>query len=404
MSKDARVYSLPNWRLTRWLADPGSDVPPSIRLALIEALFGSLPVFAGGVINTLMVSGVIALRQPTTPFLIWFGLEVTICLARLFVLIVSRKAALEGRKTATDIYLLLAVAWSASVGYGVLISMMAADWVAATLACLSAAAMVGGICFRNFSSPRLAAAMILFSLGPCVPGAIIAGEPLLYVVVVQIPLYLVTMSTTAFRLNEMLIKIMRAERDNEHRARHDALTGLSNRTGLEDAFDAKVRASRANGSLAAVLFLDLDGFKAVNDTYGHGAGDRLLKHVGDRLRSAVRAGDIVSRIGGDEFVILAETRSAEQAMELGERLIQTVAASYDLGYGVNTRVGASAGIAMLPEHGSDLDALLTVADAALYEAKSSGKSRHRMGTLQTNVTALHRLNTAGGQKTPSAAA
>lgn len=95
------------------------------------------------------------------------------------------------------------------------------------LASLSAAAMVGGICFRNFGAPRLAGTMILLSLGPIIPGAAFAGEPLFYIVYLQVPMYLAAMTAAAFRLNRMLITTMRAERENSHRAHHDALTGCS---------------------------------------------------------------------------------------------------------------------------------------------------------------------------------
>lgn len=389
MLVDDRVYSLPTWRLTRWLTDAGTAVPPDIQAALLRGLYGSLPVFAGGVINTLLVAAVIAVRQPSAPFVIWLGLEFTICAIRLVILIISRRAAAAGGSTPTDIYLLLGCAWSASVGYGVLISMVAGDWVAATLACLSAAAMAGGICFRNFSAPRLAAAMTLLSLGPCLPGAAIAGEPLLFVVFAQIPMYIAAMTATAFRLNKMLIATMRAERENERQARHDALTGLRNRLGLEDAFAVKTSAAALDPM--AVLFLDLDGFKTINDSYGHAAGDRLLKLVAERLGRALRSGDVVARMGGDEFVVLAHVNGAKQAEDLSGRLIEAVRAPYELGYGIVTKVGVSIGIAIRPEHGATLNDLLLVADAALYEAKSGGRLRYRMGSLQSNVTALHRL-------------
>lgn len=391
MQGEARVYSLPRWRLTRWLVDAGPGVPDNIRLALVGQLYGTLPVFAGGIANTVVVSAVIAIRLPTWPFIAWLVAELAICLSRLAVLLTARRAAQRGRRTPTDIYILLSVAWSASVGYGVLVSLASGDWVAATLACLSAAAMVGGICFRNFSAPRLAGTMIVMSLGACVPGAAMAGEPLIYAVFVQIPTYVLAMTVAAFRLNKMLIATMRAERENDHRARHDALTGLSNRTGLTAAVDVRLATIRANGETLALFFLDLDGFKIVNDTYGHGTGDRLLAMVADRLRRMLLASDIAARIGGDEFVVLAEGLTPERALSLGEHLIAAIATSYDLGDGICASIGVSVGIAMAPEHGTEFTDLLAVADAALYEAKSRGKSRCCMASAATNLAALQRL-------------
>ncbi|HEY2756752.1 MAG TPA: GGDEF domain-containing protein [Pseudolabrys sp.] len=389
MQDPVRVYSFPRWRITRWLADAGPSVPEDIRADLVANLFGTLPVFVGGVMNTLIVSAAIAVRQPTPLFLAWLILEITICIARMLVLITARQAALKRRKTPTDIYLLLGIAWSASVGYGVVISMASGDWVAATLAGSSAAAMVGGICFRNFSAPRLVATMIVLSLGPSVPGALLGGEPLLFVVFAQVPVYLAAMTLAAFKLNKMLVATMRAERENDYRAQHDALTGLSNRAGLAHAVNSRLAAGP--DVALALLFLDLDGFKIVNDTFGHGGGDRLLKMVAERLSRMLRAVDVGARVGGDEFVVLAEALTPERAAAFGEALIASVANGYDLGEGVSASIGVSIGIAMAPEHGSDLTQLLAVADAALYEAKSGGKSRCCMASAITNLAALRRL-------------
>jgi diguanylate cyclase (GGDEF)-like protein len=375
MQDKTQVYSLPRWRLTRWLADAGPQVPRKIRVALIGSLFGTLPVFAAGVANTLVVAAAIAMRKPTAPFIAWLIFEVSICAARLIVLMAARRAALRQCETPTDIYLVLGVAWSASVGYGVFVSMTSGDWVIATLACVSAAAMVGGICFRHFSAPRLAAVMILASLGPTLPGAALAGEPVLYVAFAQVPMYLLAMTLAAFRLNKMLIATMSAERENDYRARHDVLTGLPNREGFAEAIGSTLTFAQRKGEKFALLFLDLDDFKTVNDTYGHSAGDRLLKMVAGRIVHTLRTTDVATRIGGDEFLVLANVHSNEQAVEIGQRLIAAVTSSYDLGGAASVKIGVSVGIAMAPEYGSSFDDLLIVADQALYEAKSKGKSR-----------------------------
>jgi diguanylate cyclase (GGDEF)-like protein len=398
MASETRIYSFPRWRIIRWLVDAGSDVPKNIRVALIGNLFGTLPVFAAGVANTLAVSALIAVRVQTAPFVAWLVIEILICAARLTVLLKARQAALKHRRTPTDIYLVLGIAWSVSVGYGALISLASRDWIAATLACVSAAAMAGGICFRHFSAPRLAGTMIVTSLGLCLPGAALSGEPLFYFAFAQVPMYLVAMTMAAFKLNRMLIATMRAERENDHRARHDHLTGLSNRTGLVDAIETRLKSPIDDNQAFALLFLDLDNFKMVNDSFGHAAGDRLLKLVAGRIRQLVRPSDLVARIGGDEFLVLADGLTGEQALELGQRLISGVATLYDLGDGISTRVGLSIGIATAPEHGRDFASLVAVADAALYKAKSSGKLRCCMGSCTAISTLSRRLrgNTGTG--------
>jgi diguanylate cyclase (GGDEF)-like protein len=291
------------------------------------------------------------------------------------VLVVARRAAAADRATPTDLYLVLAPFWALSVGYGAFISLISGDWVVATLSCLSAAAMVGGICFRNFGAPRMAAVMIVLSLGPTCPGAALSGDPILLIVLLQIPFYLVSMTIAAYRLNKLLVTTMRSERDNDHRAQHDALTGLSNRAGLTRAVEAKWAARREARPLA-LLYLDLDGFKSVNDTYGHGAGDRLLGMVAERLKAAIRTGDCAARIGGDEFVLLCDNVDREGVRHFGERLIREIADwPYGLAENDAVRIGVSIGIAMSPDHGADLPTLLAAADRALYAAKAKGRSQ-----------------------------
>lgn len=372
MRNDNRAFSFPQWRVTRWLAHAGADAPEDIRRALIASLFGTLPIFAGGVVNSVMVAAIIAARLPHPLFIGWLVAEVALCSVRLWVLLVAFKRADQGRPTPTDLYLLLGVAWAASVGFGAFISLLSGDWVVATLACMSAAAMVGGICFRNFGAPRLAAVMILLSLGPTCLAAPFTGEMILIATFIQIPFYLISMRIAAYKLNGLLIATMMAERENERQARHDALTGLSNRTGLMHAVDGR---ARAEDGPFALLYLDLDGFKAVNDTYGHAAGDRLLTAAAERLKALCRAGDAAARIGGDEFVVIARNIGEAQAAALGERLIREIGAPYDIGADPQATVGVSVGVAFSPRHGADVASLLEKADSALYLAKSSGKSR-----------------------------
>jgi diguanylate cyclase (GGDEF)-like protein len=210
----------------------------------------------------------------------------------------------------------------------------------------------------------------LTSLGPFLPGAALSGEPILYIVFLQIPFYLAAMIAASYSLNKMLVATMQAERENDHRANHDALTGLSNRAGLAAAVDVGRKSSAPDGGDLAALFLDLDNFKSVNDTYGHAAGDRLLKLVADRLRQSLRATDVAARIGGDEFVVLARGLTSDLTTELSQRLTNSISAPYDLGDGVRATIGVSVGVALVPEHGADAEALLAVADEALYEAKA----------------------------------
>ncbi|MGJ4885664.1 MULTISPECIES: GGDEF domain-containing protein [unclassified Bradyrhizobium] len=392
MRGDGLAFSLPRWRVTRWLADPGYPVSSDIRRALTRELYGCWSVFAGGAINTVAVAAALALRTPSPLFITWFVLEVAICLSRLIVMIIAYRRARERLATPTDIHILLSVAWSASVGFGVGISLASGDWVAASLTCISSAAMVGGICFRNFSAPRLVGTMILFSIGPVIPGVATSHEPLLFAMYLQMPVYFLAMTGAAFRLNKMLVAVMQAKRESDERARLDPLTGLSNRAGLVDALQSRLDAGGDRSF--AVLYLDLDGFKPVNDTFGHAAGDELLKIVGRTLRQTASRGDVIARIGGDEFVVLAGDDALDHALALGERIIEVMTSPMALPGGAHVQIGISIGIAVAPEHGTDPEALLFAADAALYEAKSSGKSCWRLASAEANLAALRKI--AGG--------
>lgn len=371
MQSRTEVYSLPRGRLATWLTAPGQDTPHEIRVALVGTLFGTLPIFFGGVFNTIAVAWVLEARHPTAMFRFWLIAEILVCTVRLIVLVISRRRALQQRPTPTDLYITLAPLWGATVGYGAFVSAISGDWVAATLSFLSAAAMVGGICFRNFAAPRLVAAMIVLSLGPCAIGALLSGEHVLLLTLVQIPFYLFAMSGAARRLNALLISTMKAERENSHRARHDMLTGLLNRAGLFNAANGDTRARIHAGM--TLLYLDLDGFKPINDAYGHEAGDRLLVQVAERLLRLAGSEALVARMGGDEFVVVGDCRDSATARELANAIAREIARPFDLAPGISVHVGASVGIAPVSSEDTDIDALLRIADAAMYDAKRNKK-------------------------------
>lgn len=375
MGANIKSPGLPRWLFTRWLVDPGRDIPIEIRAKLVQGLYGSLPIFIGGVVNTLLVSVMIANRLPSHAFLIWVAMEFLLAAVRLPVLIIGRRATARGERGPTDLYLMLGLLWAASVGYGSYISVSSGDWVVAALACLSSAAMVGGICFRNFAAPRLVALMIALSLGPCAVAAVMSGETILLVVAFQIPFYMFSMTVAAYQLNKMLVTTMCAERENDRRARHDMLTRLLNRDGLDGEIARRAEHARRDGATLTLFYLDLDGFKLVNDTRGHAAGDQLLTSVADRLTALAPPGGVVARIGGDEFVLVATGMTRRHALDFGEAIVASIADRPHFIGDEAVEIGVSIGIALLPDHGDTLAALLNAADGALYKAKARGRSR-----------------------------
>ena len=162
-----------------------------------------------------------------------------------------------------------------------------------------------------------------------------------------------------------------------HLAQHDTLTGLPNRLLLRDRLDRALEAARRHGRSVAILFMDLDGFKCINDTLGHAAGDLVLQSVARRLASGVRGSDTVSREGGDEFVVLlSEVACAADAALSANKLLAAVAVPHRIG-AQELRVTASVGIAVFPADGTDAGLLLGKADFALLDAKARRRGRTR---------------------------
>ena len=164
----------------------------------------------------------------------------------------------------------------------------------------------------------------------------------------------------------------------ESLALHDALTGLANRRLLAERMQIALAHSGLHKSAMAVVCLDLDGFKQINDTLGHGAGDTLLKMVAERLVGAVRHEDTVARLGGDEFIVaLWHVGSAEDAAMIAAKVIEVVSQPYGI-EGHTVSITTSVGVGLYPTHGGDSATLMESADQALYEAKRAGKNAFRI--------------------------
>ena len=160
-------------------------------------------------------------------------------------------------------------------------------------------------------------------------------------------------------------------------AYHDKLTGLPNRALLFDRLSQAMSQAKRDAKHVALMFIDLDGFKAVNDQYGHEAGDNVLKMSAQRFLACVRAADTVARLGGDEFaIILGNLDDPQQAEGVSEKIVQAFAQNMTLDDGRECTVGASVGISIYPEHGSAMDNLMTAADHAMYESKRRGKNTY----------------------------
>ena len=174
-----------------------------------------------------------------------------------------------------------------------------------------------------------------------------------------------------------IAKRKEAEAQLAHLARHDPLTGLPNRLHFHESLQREVARARRGRTGFALHCLDLDRFKAINDTFGHPAGDRLLQAVADRLRAATRTEDTVARLGGDEFVIIQTGTDRSGAVTMAERVIAALSSPFDLG-GHQGQIGVSIGIALTTGGSGECEALHSAADGALYEAKAAGRGTFRI--------------------------
>lgn len=185
-----------------------------------------------------------------------------------------------------------------------------------------------------------------------------------------------------------------AEERIQYLAYYDALTGLPNRTLLHDRATQALTQAQRNGTEVALLFLDLDHFKTINDSLGHSIGDRLLQMVAERLRHLVRASETVSRLGGDEFVLLLTESDAEGATHVASKVIESASQPFVLGERT-LNLTASVGISVFPRDEGNFEALLRFADAAMYRAKESGRNTFQFFRPEMNAAAIERLTLEG---------
>lgn len=245
------------------------------------------------------------------------------------------------------------------------------------VACLA----VGMLCVGAFVLASIPLAATVFVV-PIAIGTIIAmartGE-LTYILIAFLMLsYVAVLLAAAISHASQMIARVIAQSEAEHAATLDSLTRLPNRTALLPALDEAVDRCQRFGEAFALLSIDLDGFKSVNDRFGHPAGDQLLTHVAARLASAVRGNDLLARVGGDEFALLARgVQTPAEAADLAERLLALFVAGIAVG-GEEIRAALSIGIALAPSDGLVAATLLERSDAALYDAKNNGRCGFRL--------------------------
>ncbi|WP_394787503.1 diguanylate cyclase domain-containing protein [Rhodoferax sp.] len=177
-------------------------------------------------------------------------------------------------------------------------------------------------------------------------------------------------------LEQVIAQLRARQMQLEAQVHHDFLTGLANRKLLQDRFQCAMERAKRSGECFAVLMIDLDGFKTINDTYGHAAGDTVLITVARRMLATVRNCDTVARLGGDEFVLIVEAiHDAQEVASISRKLMRTLSAQIHLDCGTMVSIGASMGLALYPSDGLDLAHVLSAADQAMYSCKNTNRMR-----------------------------
>ncbi|MBU3191886.1 GGDEF domain-containing protein [Clostridium bowmanii] len=159
----------------------------------------------------------------------------------------------------------------------------------------------------------------------------------------------------------------------DYLANHDNLTGLFNKTYFINFLDIFIEKAKVNKKTCSILFIDLDGFKAVNDTYGHDVGDKLLKSISKILTDNIREVDLASRFGGDEFIIFLYNISKDDVTKISKRIVRLLSETIRINQ-CNCNIGASIGISMFPEHGDNSQILINRSDLGMYTVKKRGKN------------------------------
>jgi diguanylate cyclase (GGDEF)-like protein len=245
---------------------------------------------------------------------------------------------------------------------------------------VGAALVMGGAVVSMHYTGMAAARFPLGSICGAARGGLHNDTLALPIIVVTIAVLAVVLITSVLDLRlEMQMAVLSAslEEANEELSYlilHDNLTKLPNRVLLEERLKSAIDSARHGQQCFAVMFLDLDGFKSVNDTFGHAIGDLLLMQTADRIRAHVRFQDTCARVGGDEFVLIASVREPADASIIAEKLVAAIDNPFNIA-GHDLRVSASIGIALYPDDGADVEALLKNADVAMYHAKSIGRNQ-----------------------------
>jgi len=366
-------------------------LPPAIEIEIISRLFGSAPQIIC-ISLSLIIGAAIMAVQTSEP--VFYGLA----FAGIATSILRMANIIGFVRRSPDVPLTLAEARRWEKGYAYTAFAFTIVLAALTVATFQlddhqgghvlsiglVMALTAGSYIRTLRF-WICATLSTMAIGTLAIVFLFSGDPLYQALSILLLVYLVSIYESSDHMIGQFEELLIARRELDHAARHDPLTGLLNRRGI----DFILAESFASSEALCLLMLDLDGFKLVNDKLGHAAGDELLRQVGKRLKGIIRPQDSVGRIGGDEFAIVLRGKSDIGFVNtVAARAVSALSEPFEV-IGQQAQIGTSVGIAAINREANEPDdgvtALMIKADAALYEAKRAGRGRYRQANALYSV-------------------
>ncbi|KQT53025.1 MULTISPECIES: sensor domain-containing diguanylate cyclase [unclassified Aureimonas] len=347
----------------RWLSDVGAEVPLELRARLQATPFATKVPLVMGAINSLTITLVAAYRLNSS---LLVGFAILECL----LLAVRLRLTRRYDKPADPLFA-MGLVWAALQAATIWVIVLSGDLVSMIIVLGTSLAVIGGIVARNFATPRYAFAQVMIIDLTFKTAFLFSHPSFMPLIFVQAVLFAAYNLSILKQHRQMALKALKAEIVSREQAVIDPLTQLLNRRGLAEEAD---RLAKKHPSLV-LFYIDLDGFKNVNDRLGHAAGDSLLQEVGLRLKELFGAQAAVSRLGGDEFLILGSFVGDDEIRACGARIIHSLSVPYSIEGNSLALIGASVGAAKWSECSGTLESCMAAADGALYRVKSNGKGR-----------------------------
>jgi diguanylate cyclase len=361
--------------ISRLMLGSLADAPVNVRERMLASIPTSLLSLSFYSLTFLLISATAILISHSWWAWAWLGVSIALIFWRAIHPIINKRA---GKPVPLVSIMCAAGATVITFGVGSAASVSVGNVTLTAMTVAGLMGIVAGLATRWAAVPRVAIAVMTCSVLPPIIVLILQGG-LQVLAGASFAMVVLSIATFVIQNHRYLLGAISAEDLHRRIAQTDHLTGLANRVQLmarlEEACRLLPHVKTGRGRRFAVLYIDLDGFKYVNDSYGHAAGDELLQRVADGLLQVVGPDELVARIGGDEFIVLLGDADGLTARAVADEIIDTVSREHRLQDGRPARVGCTIGICLAPDQGREPEVLLARADTALYEAKNLGKGR-----------------------------